>query len=122
MINGIGTDIIEIERIKKAVSNENFLKKYFTQNEIDFIEKLNNKKFESYAGNFAAKEAVSKAFSLGFSKFFPIGIEVLRDENGKPYVVLHGEALRIFNENGYTSVLVSISHSKENAIAFAIIV
>ena len=73
------------------------------------------------AGDFACKEAVAKCFGTGFRGFRPIDIEVLRDELGKPYVVLHGAARTLYEQLGGHSIQVSISDTKELVIAFAIL-
>ncbi|MDL2248662.1 holo-ACP synthase [Tyzzerella sp. OttesenSCG-928-J15] len=118
MVLGIGCDIIEIERVKKAVEKENFLQRYFTDGEISLIAK---KGANTAAGNFCVKEAVVKAFGTGFGNIMPKDIEVLRDENGKPYVKLYNAAQDTFNQLGATQILVTISHSRENAIAYVVI-
>ena len=80
MIIGIGTDIIEIERIETAVKRtKNFMNKMFTENEIKIFESRGFRS-EVIAGNFAAKEAVSKAVGTGFRDFGVKDIEILRDE------------------------------------------
>lgn len=117
MIIGIGTDIIEISRVEKACDNPKFIEKCYTEKEIAFI----GSRTESLAGNFAVKEAVSKALGTGFRGFALRDIECLRDKLGKPYVVLHGGALERFESIGGKNILVSISHSKSDAIAFVII-
>ena len=73
------------------------------------------------AGDFACKEAVAKCFGTGFRGFRPIDVEVLRDELGKPYIVLHGGARTLFEELGGRSIQVSISDTKELVIALAIL-
>ena len=79
MIIGIGTDIIEIERIEIAVKRtKGFINKLFTENEINIFESRGFKS-EVIAGNFAAKEAVSKALGTGFRGFGVKDIEILRD-------------------------------------------
>ena len=86
MILGIGVDIIEIDRIEKAIKKQNkFLEKIFTNKEIEYFQnrKMN---IEVIAGNFAAKEAISKALGTGFRGISFLDIEVLRDEIGKPLV------------------------------------
>ena len=116
MIIGIGTDIIEIDRIEKAINdNKNFLKKVFTIKEIEMFNRR-NMRAEVIAGNFAAKEAVSKALGTGFRGFSLIDIEVLRDELGKPIVYLNND---IFNKEFVVNI--SISHNRTSAIAFAIL-
>ena len=67
---------------------------------------------------FAVKEAVAKSFGTGFRGFWPGDIEVLRDELGKPYVILHGEAERIGKELRISRIHVSISNTKEYAVAY----
>ena len=119
MIIGIGTDIIEIERIENAVKRtEGFLNKLFTENEIKIFEKRNFKS-EVIAGNFAAKEAVSKAVGTGFRNFGVKDIEILRDKLGKPLVNLSDKVYDVLGRNDI-NIHISISHSKTNAIAYAI--
>ena len=117
MVKGIGIDIIEISRIKKAVEkSDRFVKRLFTENEIDYF-KSKNMKAESIAGNFAAKEAVVKALGTGLRGFKWTDIEVLRDELGKPVVYLHNGAKKVATDRGINEVMLSISHCKEYAVA-----
>ena len=76
MIVGIGNDIIEIERIEKAISKEGFKAKVFTQREIENIVKRGNRA-ETYAGIFSAKEAISKAIGTGVREFSLTDLEIL---------------------------------------------
>ena len=86
MIIGIGTDIVEIDRIEKAVHRTNrFMDKIYTEHEQEYY-KINHKKIESLAGFFAAKEAVSKALGTGFRSFEVRDIEIIPNEIGKPEV------------------------------------
>lgn len=119
MIKGIGNDIIEIERIKKAISKPNFLNKYFTLNEVDMFKKRNNR-VETIAGNFTVKEAVSKVLGTGFNGFGLKDIEVLRNKKGQPYVILYNNADVMAKSLGIDKILVSISHCKLYAYAIAI--
>jgi holo-[acyl-carrier protein] synthase len=116
MIVGIGTDIIEIQRIKKACEKEAFFMRCFTENE----RKLIGTNFTKAAGNFAVKEAVSKVFGTGIRGFELIDIEVLRDELGKPYVNLYNNAAAIASENNINHIFISISNTKDYAIAYAV--
>lgn len=119
MIIGIGIDIIEINRIEKVVKRANsFIEKSFTHNEIEYF---NSKGFRgnTIAGNFAAKEAISKALGTGFRGFGLRDIEVLRDKLGKPTVHLSDKIYELIDITEFT-MYVSISHSKENAIAYAV--
>lgn len=120
MIIGIGTDIIEIERIEKVIKRtSSFIEKSFTSNEIEYF-KTKGLKGNVIAGNFAAKEAISKAIGTGFRGFALKDIEVLRDEFGKPVVKLSNKIHGLLNV-GQFNIHVSISHSRENAIAYAVI-
>ena len=116
MIIGIGNDLIENERIKKAYEKDAFLSYVFTKAEIELI----NKKKESAAGNWAVKESVAKAMGTGFSGIRIKEIEVLRDNNGKPYVNLYGKALERQKELGIKRFFVSISDTKEYTSAVAV--
>ncbi|MFR7934641.1 MAG: holo-ACP synthase [Clostridium perfringens] len=125
MIIGIGVDIIEIERVRQAIqNNKNFLSKLFTEREIDyFISRSMNS--EVIAGNFAAKEAVSKALGTGIRGFSFKDIEILRNELGKPEVILHNGANLIGNKlvgnNNSLRIHLSISHNNSNAIAYSVL-
>lgn len=117
MILGLGNDIVEISRIAKAISNEKFLKRVYTEKEIEVIEKKGDRA-ASYAGRFSAKEAISKAMGTGVRDFNLTDIEILNDELGKPYVVFKNN-LREKMKSMYVEL--SISHSKEFATAVALI-
>ncbi len=121
MIVGIGTDIIEIGRIKSALekTEHSFLDRVFSDREIEFFQK-NNMKLQTIAGSFAAKEAVMKVFGTGLRGFKLKDIEVIRDELGKPYVVLSNNALKIAQDKNILQIHLSISHCKEYAIAYAV--
>lgn len=116
MIRGIGTDLIEIERIKKACEKEAFLSRMFTEEEC----RQAGKNISRLAGNFAVKEAVAKTFGTGFRTFSPKEIEVLRDELGKPYVNLHGQAEILARELGIKRIFVSITNTASTAAAFCV--
>ena len=85
MLTGVGCDLIEIERVKKACEKEAFLLRVYTEEE----RRQADGRASVLAGTFAVKEAVAKVFGTGFRSFMPKDVEVLRDELGKPYVVLH---------------------------------
>ena len=117
MILGVGTDICEIARIAKAMENPRFLERWFTQAEREYI---SSRGAASAAGIFAAKEAVAKALGTGFSGFGADKIEILRDECGKPFCVLHAGAKSRAAAIGADEVLISISHDGGMALAFAL--
>ena len=123
MILGMGTDIVEVFRMKDAINKwgDNFLGKIFTPREIKYA---NSRRFyhQHFAARFAAKEAVVKAF--GEPKKFPIKwteIEVVNDDEGKPAIKFHNDALKLKNKKKVTNVVVSMSHSKNYAIANVIL-
>ncbi|MGL5348827.1 MAG: holo-ACP synthase [Peptostreptococcaceae bacterium] len=116
----IGIDMIEISRIKEAIEkNPRFLNKMFTDNEIKYFES-SGFRCESIAGNFAAKEAISKAIGTGIRKFNFKDIEVTRNELGKPIVKTYNNLSKMCIEYNVIDIKVSISHCKEYAIANAI--
>lgn len=108
MIKGIGTDIVNISRIEKAMQQEKFLEKTFTPRERE----ERKHKVENYAAAFAAKEAVVKALGSGFRGIGFHDIEILHEENGKPYICLYGK-----KEGKW---YVSLSHEKEYAVAMVV--
>lgn len=121
MIVGIGNDIIEIERIEKAISKEGFKDKIYTQRELENIKKRGNRA-ETYAGVFSAKEAISKAIGTGVREFSLTDLEILNDDLGKPYVVVSEKLDKIIKSKKENyQIEISISHSKKYATAMAII-
>lgn len=108
--------MIEIERIKKACEKEAFLSRVYTDEE----RRQAGGKPSVLAGDFAVKEAVSKVFGTGFRTFMPKDIEVLRDDLGKPYIKLYGGARFLAQEKKIARIEVSISNTKEFAMAFAV--
>lgn len=116
MIKGIGIDIIEIDRIAKAIERhgEHFVNRLFTRNEQLPVSSQNPAYF---AGRFAAKEAIVKALGTGFRGISWLDIEVLNDSVGKPYVNLSPAIAKKFDS---PQLLVTISHSKNNACACCI--
>lgn len=118
-IKGLGTDIIEVERILKSITDhkDRFLNRLFTDSEIAYCQKSKTPE-RHFAGRFAAKEAVAKAFGFGIGE--ELGwkdIEITKDERGKPIVLL-SESIRKKFKN--PNILISISHCKKYANAIAI--
>lgn len=122
MIVGIGTDIVEVDRIARMLGDhgDHFLERVFTPAEIEHC----NPRRESaphYAGRWAAKEAVMKVLGTGFTK--DVGwtdIEIQVKPSGQPFVILHGSARAYADSIGVGEILVSISHTKTVATATAI--
>lgn len=117
MILGIGVDIAKNSRFKSWLTNEKKILRFFHKSEIDFS-KLT---VQMLASRFAAKEAFVKALGLGFENIELQSIAVLKDEKGKPYFFLEGEAKNALERLGGKSVHLSLSHEKEYAIAFVVI-
>ena len=121
MIKGTGIDIIEIYRIERALcKNPKFIHRILTAKEADYI-KENQKPTPTIAGYFAAKEAVSKALGTGIRGFGWKDIEIRKDETNRPFVILHNGAKKRLELMEGTNIWISISHSKKDAIAQAII-
>src|SRR4051794_13414777 len=101
MIIGIGTDIIEVERVKhKVESGKGFREKVFSKNEIEYCE-TQTFKAENYAARFAAKEAFFKALGTGWIGEMAFDeVEILKDELGKPYIFLRGKTKELADFKG----------------------
>lgn len=110
-----GTDIIEIERIKKSIENmgDKFLNTIFTENEITYCEARKMQKYQSYAARFAAKEAAFKAVGeyMDKSEINWTTFEVEKNNTGKPVLKVNGKI------EGLENIDISISHCKEYAVA-----
>ena len=116
-----GTDIIEIERIKKSIerSQESFLKLIYTPAEIEYCESKKIQKYQHYAARFAVKEATFKAISAGLKDKYQISwkdIEVKNDSNGRPYVKIKEEFMKEEED-----IDISISHCKKYAVATVVV-
>ena len=107
---------MEIDRVRKACERDSFVVRTFT----DMESRQAKGSVSKLAGSFAVKEAVAKALGTGFRTFMPIDVEVLRDDVGKPYVRLYRGALARFQEMGMERLEVSITNTREYAMAFAV--
>ena len=123
-ILGIGVDIIKNKRIKSASKNNKFINRTFSKTEINFS-KRNFDKINYFAKRFAAKEAFSKAIGTGFSQNLNFkDIEVLNDQNGKPYFIMTKKINNIIYKKFKIKkfkLFLSISDEKDYSIAFAIL-
>ena len=120
MIFGIGTDIIEIKRVKKAISRSpRFIERLFTEQELEYYKKK-DMKAQHIAGGFSAKEAVLKALGTGLRGFKWKNIEILRGSGGKPIVRFGGNVKQFVEDNGIGIIHVTISHSRDFATATAV--
>lgn len=116
-----GVDIVEIDRIRKSFDIAGFRDRVFTAAEIAYCESRKAARFQSYAARFAAKEAVSKAFGTGIGNVGWKDIEILNDDNGKPYAVLSDNARNIFDKMKGLGISLSLSHCKRYAVAYAVL-
>ncbi len=121
MILGIGVDIIEIDRIRKIIErfDDRFLKKIYTENEIDYcINKPN--KYQHFAARFAAKEAIYKALSETEQKIANWkNIEVFNQKDGLPIVKTYGKLKEYLSDD--KEIKLSISHSVNYVVCFAVV-
>lgn len=116
-----GTDIIEIDRIKKSIerSGERFLNMIYTPTEIEYCESKKYAKYQHYAARFAAKEAIFKAVSALLKDKYEISwhnAQIINDEQGNPRV----EFVNIDFDN-LISIDISISHCKEYAVSNVVV-
>jgi holo-[acyl-carrier protein] synthase len=119
---GIGTDIIECDRIAgmQQKHGDEFLRRVFTEREIAYCKDRKMSELH-YAGRWAAKEAVLKVLGTGWARgILWTDVEVINLASGAPSVVLWNKASEIAEELGIMQVQVSISHCKAYATAFAI--
>lgn len=118
MQHHIGTDIIEIERIRQAIERygDRFLNRVYTKDEL----KIYGHHAHSLAASFASKEAVMKVLGTGNRGVAWREIETLYHPSGKPLIRLNGRAQKQAQKLGIKEIDVSLSHSRENAIATAI--
>ena len=117
-----GIDIIEIERVKESIENigEKFLKRVFTDREIEYCESKKTQKYQHYAGRFAAKEAAFKAVSKFLENKYSVSwkdFEIINDKQGRPKINL----LNV-NTDNIESIDVSISHCKLYATANVVVI
>ena len=122
-MNAIGIDIVEIKRLAKVTKRwgAGFLKKVYTERELAYA---NSKRFpqQHLAARFAAKEAIFKALGEVEKDF--VGwknIEILNDAYGKPVVIWHGTAEKVRKKRKLKSVVVSLSHTENYAVASAML-
>ena len=124
-IVGTGIDIIEVERVQRALTRpatgNRFRQRVFTKAEIEYCESRGHPRYQSYAGRFAAKEAVMKALGTGWNRHAGwTDIEVVRRRGHPPQITLHGNAAEFASRSGIVRFHLSISHTASSAIAYVI--
>lgn len=117
----VGIDLIEVERIQAIIARygDRFLRRVFTETELAYC----RGQFHQLAARFAAKEAVSKTLGVGIQHREGVGwreIQVIADERGKPSVQLSGRAAQRAAEIGVSQFAISLSHTREHAIAMVV--
>lgn len=120
MIVGIGCDIIEIERIARAIKRESFIQRVFTAKEVAYCQSRGQQAAASFAARFAAKEAVLKALGTGLREGSLQEIAVANDTLGKPLVQLSGHFAALSRQLGVKNIQISLSHSRDFAVAYVI--
>lgn len=117
----VGIDIIEIGRIGRVLNAKHaprFLARVYTPGELAYCK--GKKALERLAGRWAAKEAGLKAIGVGIGPASLRDVEVVKDGRGKPSIRLHGRAAKIAEKKGLTRFSLSISHSRDYAVAFVV--
>lgn len=117
-IKGIGCDIVCVSRITELIADQRFINKVYTAYEQNYISEQGT---QSAAGLWAAKEAVSKALGTGFAGFTAKDIEIRHNESGTPQIVLYNGARARSESMDVRNIHISISHEKEQAMAFVVI-
>ena len=125
MIVSVGVDLIEVERVRRALEDakigQRFRDRVYTGKEIEYCEGKERGKYESYAGRFAAKEAVMKALGRGWgSKVSWLDIEALPFPGGKPELYLHNKTAVLAQQLGIHHWSLSITHTERYAVAYVI--
>ena len=123
MILGLGTDIVEVARIKALHEKwgEDFLNRILLPDEIAYC-RSHRDAAPHVAARFAAKEAIAKAFGTGIGS--DLGwrdMEIIRDEKGRPHVRLHGSGAELLTARGAKAIHITLSHTHANATATAIL-
>ena len=122
MVLGLGTDLIETKRVEESIARfgDRFLERIFTAGEIAYCQRKKNAA-ESFAARFAAKEAGAKALGTGISR----GVtwkefEVRREASGRPTLHMSGRAAELAEAIGVKKVQLSLTHSRELALAVVV--
>ncbi|MFQ5612621.1 MAG: holo-ACP synthase [Anaerolineae bacterium] len=117
-MKAIGVDIIEVARVARTIERfgERYLNRVFTEQELAYC----GGRLPSLAVRWAAKEAVGKAFGTGIGDVAFKEIEVVCDGRSKPSLRLHGAAQTLARELGLENIQVSLSHTRDYAVAFVI--
>ena len=124
MVLGLGTDLIEIERVQQSIDRfgDRFIQRLFTSGEIDYCLRKKKQSTESFAARFAAKEAGAKALGTGISRGISWReIEVRRKAGERPTLHLSGRAAERAAAMGVKRVQLSLTHSQTVAMAIVVV-
>ena len=126
MIVGIGTDLVEVERIKKELVShgEKFIDMLYTEKERTYCTRAENLAIQAqcFAARFAAKEAFLKALGSGLRGGLKWkDVEVINNELGKPEIRIRDTAKKICENAGINGIFLSLSHTKDSAIAVVVL-
>ena len=122
MIVGIGTDLIQVGRIRKALSRlgDRFARRILTPEELSiFLKHYDQAAF--LAKRFAAKEALSKALNTGIGAISWQNVQVYNTSAGAPEIRLHGHAQELFIQRGGQNIFLSLSDERDYALAFVVL-
>jgi len=120
MVKGIGIDLVEVQQFRAKLTDE-LVNELFTESEIEYC-RSQVRYWENFAARFAAKEATFKALGKGLSAGLRFkDVEVVKNmETGAVSIKLHRSALRAMEENSVSALSVSLSHTRQSAIAVVI--
>lgn len=120
MILGIGVDLIQVERMNRWVDQVGLLDRFFHPQELEDARARGASMAASLAVRYAAKEALGKAMGSGLT-FLLREVQVVNNRQGKPEIVLHGQAAQQFAAGGGRAIHLSLTHELDNAVAMVVI-
>ena len=122
MVVGLGVDIVEVDRIRKALENQpKMVQKVFTAQEAEYCTTRKNQ-YQHFAGRFAAKEAALKALGTGWAEGIRWrDVEVSSEPSGQPYLHFHGKAEEVFESLSAGNAFLTITHARTYAVAVVIL-
>ncbi len=122
MVVGLGVDIVEVDRIRRALENQpKMVRKVFTKGEAEYCTARKNR-YQHFAGRFAAKEAALKALGTGWAEGIRWrDVEVISLPSGQPRLDFHGRAHEVFESLDADTSLLTITHARAYAVAVVIL-
>lgn len=122
MVVGLGVDIVEVERIRKALEDQPaMIRRVFTGSEAKYCTGRKNP-YQHFAGRFAAKEAALKALGTGWSEGIRWrDVEISSEPSGKPLLHFHGRAHEVFDSLDASTIFLTITHARAYAVAVVVL-